>query len=478
MNFKSLAKDTVLFTVPSLLGRGIALISIPIYTRVLSPKDYGLFDLIIVFASLINLTVSFEVSQAVARFYTVEKDTYNKRKYFSTALWFTVLCYTVFFCFCFIYRLDIANFIFQEPGHHELFAWGLVYVWLNGIYLLVQNQFRWDFKSDKFALTSITFSLVSTFSGIYLAYVLDLGLLGFLFGLISGVLVSLLLSLYFLRESFELIFDFNILIKMLKFSVPLVPSGIAVFVMSYTDRLMISSLMRLEDLGIYSISFRLSSVVGLAMVGFQMAITPLIYAHYESQDTPKNLAKIFSYFLFCALLILFSISALSQVIIVFITTPEYHIAYETVSFLVFSIIISQMYIFAPGINIRKKTGYVLLATLSAAVCNFLLNFILIPFLGLIGAAIATLFSSIVLLGVYLYFGQKLYPIPYRVFRIMLSISLVISSLVLCDWLSGDASVDWYFFTAIFSLLCLVLPKILDIKVYGYVSEFFKNRKVI
>ena len=137
-----------------------------------------------------------------------------------------------------------------------------------------------------------------------------------------------------------------------------------------------------------------------------------------------------------------------------------------------------MYIFAPGINIRKKTGYVLLATLSAAVCNFLLNFILIPFLGLIGAAIATLFSSIVLLGVYLYFGQKLYPIPYRVFRIMLSISLVISSLVLCDWLSGDASVDWYFFTAIFSLLCLVLPKILDIKVYGYVSEFFKNRKVI
>ena len=70
---RKLFKDSVIYTIPILISKGIGILIIPIYTRILSVSEYGNLDLLLVIANLVNLVVAFEISQGVARFYSAEK---------------------------------------------------------------------------------------------------------------------------------------------------------------------------------------------------------------------------------------------------------------------------------------------------------------------------------------------------------------------------------------------------------------------
>ena len=123
--------------------------------------------------------------------------------------------------------------------------------------------------------------------------------------MLVGAFVGCVYGINGLKGSYRWIFNGERLKEMLLFSAPLVPSGIAVFVSHYIDRLMINRFLSLGDLGVYGIGFRLSSIVGLVMVGFQSALTPLIYTNYHLSDTPKQIEAIFRAFLFFAFMMFF-----------------------------------------------------------------------------------------------------------------------------------------------------------------------------
>ena len=86
---RTFLKDSAVYTVPSIISRGLALLLVPFYTRVLSTADYGSLDLLMVFASVVNSSIALEVSQGVARFYVSEPISERKVMYASSALWFT-----------------------------------------------------------------------------------------------------------------------------------------------------------------------------------------------------------------------------------------------------------------------------------------------------------------------------------------------------------------------------------------------------
>ena len=200
---------------------------------------------------------------------------------------------------------------------------------------------------------------------------------------------------------------------MLAFSIPLVPSGISVFLSLYIDRLMIKNYLGLEEVGIYGIACRISSIVGLVMAGIQSALTPLIYNHYKNADTPKQIADIFRIFILSALFIFMILSLFSPEIIRLMTTPEYYSADGIVMIMVPAVILSQMYIFAPGIDISKKTYLIFIINFTGALFNIILNFILIPSLGIKGAALAKVAGYGCIFCAYLYFSQSLYKVPHR-----------------------------------------------------------------
>ena len=96
-------KNSLIYTLGHLLTSGIAIFLLPIYTRYLSPAEYGVIDLFIVIAAIVNLTIALEISQGIARYYQEAKNEKEKRKYTSSAFWFTILVYSLFFFLTFFF---------------------------------------------------------------------------------------------------------------------------------------------------------------------------------------------------------------------------------------------------------------------------------------------------------------------------------------------------------------------------------------
>lgn len=435
-------KDSVIYAVPSFISRGLALILVPLYTRVLSPSDYGSLDLFIIFASIVNLTIALEVSQAVARFYGAEPDIERKILYASSAFWFTFGCYAIFFGLMLLLSASFAAPIMGQEGLQLAFQIGLVYIFLNGIFYLIQNQFRWEFRSNQYAIVSLAMSFVTAGVSIWLTYLLQWGLLGILLGMLSGSVVGTVLGLWWLRSSFQLRFSIVQLKEMLRFSTPLVLSGIAVWVSLYVDRMLINHFLTIHDVGLYGIGHRLASIAALIMVGFQGALTPLIYAHHQNPNTPNQLEKIFRIFVLFALLIFLFLTLFAYDILVVITTPDFYGASIVVVFLVPAILLGNMYIFSPGIAIAKKTYLIVWINLVGSIVNVGLNYCLIPVFGIIGAGIATMLSYAGIFAAYTLIGQRFYPIPHSWPRIFAAVALAGLIAALLPMLSLAEPVRW------------------------------------
>jgi O-antigen/teichoic acid export membrane protein len=406
-------RDGAIYTIPSILSYGISFFLIPLYTRILTPSDYGALDMITVFGSLIALTVALEISQAVARFYQDEKTDDSKKALASTALWFTVLMFTAFLIAALAFAPELSLIVIGAPGLDNVFRLGVAFIWINGLFYLLKNQLRFELRSKAYSTVSIVHSLTTAGASVLFAYVFQFGIYGFLAGMIIGTAAGTSFGFYYLKTTFQLRFDLTKLKTMLAFSIPIVPSSIAVFVSMYIDRLMINYYLSLEEVGLYGIGYRLASVSTLALVGFQMALTPLVYKHYQEPETPHQLATIFRTFLAIVIVIFLILSLFADVALWILTTPAYYAASQVVVFLVPAILLSKMYIFAPGIGIAKKTHLFAWINIGGAILNIFFNWLLIPQVGYVGAAIATLMGYACVFSVCMYCSQKLYYVPHN-----------------------------------------------------------------
>ncbi len=427
---KRFLADSAIYAIPAFLSRGLALFLIPLYTRVLSPADYGSLDLLLVFAGIVNLTIALEVSQGVARFYAAEPDPQRKLLYASSAFWFTLACYSVFVMVMLIFTDSLANLIMGQSGLESVFQLGIAYIGVNGLFYLVQNQFRWELRSRHYAVVSLLMTFITAGTSVWLAYGLDWGLEGLLIGMVAGSLAGAALGLWWLRDSFRFRFDGARLREMLAFSTPLVFAGIAVWISLYIDRIMINHFLSIDEVGLYGIGYRLASVAGLVMVGFQGALTPLIYTYYREADAPYQLARIFRLFLFFALLVFLSLTFFVTDILRLLVTEPFYGGAVVVVYLVPAILLANMYIFAPGIGIAKKTHFLIWINVGGALMNATLNYFLIPVLGIIGAGLATLLGYLAVFTAYMVLSQKFYAVPHQWRQIAVA---VLFSAVLAWW---------------------------------------------
>lgn len=420
---KAFLKDSAIYAVPAFISRGLSLFLVPLYTRVLSPADYGSLDLLTVFAGIINLTIALEVSQGVARFYAAEQDQVRKMLYASSSFWFTLGCYTVFAVLMLLNTKTLSALIMGQQGLETAFKIGIVYIWINGLFYLIQNQFRWELRSKNYAVISLLMSFVTAGVSVWLAYCLRWGLEGLLTGMVAGSLVGTGLGLWRLRNSFRFRFDGVRLYEMLSFSTPLVFSGVAVWISLYIDRIMINHFLSIDEVGLYGIGYRMASIAGLLMIGFQGALTPLVYTHYQEADTPRQLSRIFRLFLVFALFVFLGLSLFTSDILRLLTTESFYGSAVVVVYLVPAKLLASMYIFAPGIGIAKKTHLLIWINCAGALLNVALNFLLIPRLGIIGAGLATMLGYLAVFALYMTISQRLYHVPHHWRPILMCVTL-------------------------------------------------------
>lgn len=410
---KSLLRNSILYTLSTILTRGIVFILLPIYTRSLSPEDFGLLDYFVALGAVAAIVVTLEILQGMARIIPEHLDDYQKKRdYASTCLWFLIGAYTVMLVLVTFFSTQLAALLLNAPTKADLFELAAWSWWVVALLNLIHGQLRWELKAATSALLSLVAAFLTVICTIVLVVWMQLGIRGALLAQVIGGLLALLPSLYLTRSSFGFCFDGAGLRQMLSYSLPLIPSSLAVAFALYADRIILKELLGLSEVGIYAVGQKVSLVVTLALIGFRSALTPLIYANHGRPSTPGELAQIFRVFCLAALAMTLVMSVFARDIVELISATAYQEAASVVPVLIFSVLLANMYIFAPGLDIDRKTGVISMINIGVAGLSLALNYLLIPHFGILGAAWSALLAFGAGFAVYMYASQRRYPVPH------------------------------------------------------------------
>lgn len=405
-------KDSSIYAIAGAISQGIAFLLFPFFAHVFNPRDYGAIDILGLLGLLINLTIALEISQGLGRYIHEARDEAERALYTSTALIFTLGCLTLFTAVTLAFAPSISRAVLGRGFDPSLLRLAAVTWWTSGIFYLTQDQLRWRLRPRAYATVSIVVAAASTGSAALLVLWLHTGVYGAIGGQLAGLSCGLALTILLSRKIYARRFDWSRCRIMLRYSIPLIPASVGIFLNGYADRLALQHEGSLAQVGVYGIAFRFAVIMSLVLFGFQGAVMPLVLSNYENPDTRINLAHMFR--LFCALALgaTLAISVFADAGVRILAAPSYAGAAAIVPYVLAATALGGLYMFAPGPIIARRTGSITLIAASAGVLNAALAFALVPLLGIHGAAFATLVSSMLYFGALMPLSQHLYHVPH------------------------------------------------------------------
>jgi O-antigen/teichoic acid export membrane protein len=409
---RAFLRDGMIYAAGAVLARGLGLLTLPLVVRTLTPTEYGALDLITTFGILVNLVVPLEISQALARFWN-ERDTGAPRRRLAGTAWtFTLAGHAAFVGVCLLCAVPIAQTLLGDADHASAVRAGSCAIAFNNTFCLLQNQFRWELRPRAYAAATFGYALANLALVVIFIWGLGARLEGVLWAQAIAAAGACAVTFAMLRHSFAIGIAREDLAAMLRFSLPLVPAGIAIFTSFYINRFMLNALGTLQDVGVFGFASRLASIVTLVLIGIQ-AVTPLVYAHHHEPETPARLARLLEGFSAVALAACLALGLFSAELVLLLATSDYVDAAPLVTWLCVASILAQLYIFTPGIAIAKKTHWQLVIALGSAFTSASLNALLIPRWGVWGATLATISAGVIFFGAWAVMSQRLYPLPLR-----------------------------------------------------------------
>jgi O-antigen/teichoic acid export membrane protein len=246
-----------------------------------------------------------------------------------------------------------------------------------------------------------------------------MGIRGVFLGGAIAAGVTAILALWFVRTDVALVFSGRRLREMLAYSVPLVPSFVAFWALSYADRWLLLRLDGLESVGLYAAGAKIAGVMLVLNFAVLTAFNPVAFKLKDRPEARRFYARAMTAYGALAATVAVALSALAPQALGLLTPAEYADGRKAVPLLALGFVFSGLSPFLSiGLHIVRKTVWVTVAATAAAVANIALNLFLIPRYGLIGAAVATAISYALMSSIFHQVTRRLYPIPFEAGRLV------------------------------------------------------------
>jgi len=409
---KLIARHSSIYGLANVLDRIVSFIMIPVYTRFLTPADYGILELIYMTTSVISLVVGLGIEEAVSRFYFDYKDEKERNKVVSTAF----LGYGGMSVAITLLLLPFSGFmakhILNSADLASYFIVALLTLCGDMIIPVAFTYFRIKQKSVAVMVFQVSKTLTAIGLNIYFVVFAGMGVYGILLAsLISSVIFAVVMIAYVIRQT-GISSDFKLLWHMIRFGAPLIPSNISGYIVHMSDRYFIKAYADLTLTGLYSLGYKFGALINQFVTSpFIQIWIPRRFEFFDRENSERIYARIFTYFSALSLFIGLLISVLSKDIVRIATAEPYWSAYKVVPIIVLSyIFFSFHYHFNIGILMKKATKYIAYINIANAVLNLILNFILIKRYNIWGAAYATLICFIFKAALTYYISNKFHKV--------------------------------------------------------------------
>lgn len=459
------------YTVSNFLIKGISFITLPIFARLLTKDELGQFSNITAWFNILAIITTFELysSVSIARF-----DFKNElKKYISSNLVLGTAITSVFYIFCLIFHTIVEQILMIDFFTlNIMFIYLLVYPSIQ--MLQIEKQITHKYKT----VVTISFlsSFLSTITSIILILIFKNRLCGRIVGhFIPLILISLLVYVWIIKDGVKITKRYSK--YAIKVSLPLIVHLLAGYLLSSSDKIMITKMVSSEANALYSVAYNVSLLVSLLWTSLNNAWSPWAYKQMDEKryDKLKKYSK--PYFL----------GFLVVVYVAMLITPELLLfmggrGYMEAKYVMPPVMVGYVFqfVYSLYVNIEfyhKKQKNIAIGTTLACIINIILNYIFIPKYGYIAAAYTTLVGYIVLYIVHYRFVRKLGVTGWydnKFFLKLLFISLIY--MFMCNYLYTLSIVRYFVIgVCVFSLLVLVIfrRKILDTRIGRRVELLIK-----
>lgn len=414
---KKALNQSLIYSIVSISTVLAGFVSFPIWTRLLNPEEYGIYNLIIISIGFLTTFAKAGLQKSVIRFFSefaAKRREQPLSAYYSTLLLgalATGLIFSLFFVGVVLLLKD--SFALGISTGTLLFLVVVIVVMLSINSVLI-SFFRVEQRALLFSVLSLVHRYGNIGASVLFAIVFKMGLLGLFVGqavLESLVALGCVLELIWKKRLAIKHFSMKFFREALGFGIPLMPMESSRWILAYMDRYIISIIMGASAVGFYSVGYNMTLYFSTLLAApLNLAITPLyldIWEKHGAEKTKEFLNSIIDYFLMLAIPLICAFSFMGRDLIELLASAKYQEAYVVLPYLVVPIVLNSSYsVFGAGLLIHKKTKLVMYYTVLASIINVVLNFLFIPKFGLVGAAVATLIAYAVLMGMTIISASK------------------------------------------------------------------------
>jgi O-antigen/teichoic acid export membrane protein len=425
---RRLATTGAAYTAASVFSKVIAVALLPLYTRYLTPADYGAAE--VMFAAVVSasIVVRFGLIEAVLRFYYKDDEDPDEivASSFAGLFWFATLGALL----ALPLATPISEALLDRPAT-DLARISIGGLWVLTMFEFMLTLFRLEERSRAFFLTTILNVLVTIALTVVLVVGAGEGARGLLVGSYASGGAFVLALIFLQRRRLSLLFDRALLRRLLRFGLPTMPAEASLYLLNFVDRIIIVRSVGLAEAGLYSLAVKFAQGVNVLVRGFQLAWPPLAYSIRDDDEARRAYATVVTLFVAGCAFVVTGMWLFSRWFVRALAAPEFFDSYEAIGLISTAVTLYAVYMVLVVILGRTgRTEFNFPATIAALAANVALNLLLVPPLGIVGAGLALVASYVVVLALMYVFTQRLFPVPYqwgRLFRVVVTAAILIGA---------------------------------------------------
>ena len=444
---KKLASQTAVYGVSSIVGRVLTYLLVPLYTRAFAAAQYGIVTGLYAYVSFLNVVFTYGMETTYFRF--ANRPGTDRQDLYDRTLSLLLLSSAGLTLLLMALARPLLGLLDIGPGHERYFYWMALILGLDAVSALPFARLRLENRARKFAAIKMAGIVLNVALNLFfivlcpavargqwlpalgplVARVYDPGVgVGYVFlaNLVASAATLLLLGRELLAFRFRL--SLAPLRPLLRYAYPLMLMGLAGMVNETLDRILLPKWLpvgfypgqsSLAAVGVYGACYKLSIFMSLAIQAFRYAAEPFFFAQSTEKNSPATFALVLKYFTLCCAVIFVVISLnVEDLGALFLRRPEYRQGLAVVPVLLLAnLFLGVYYNLSVWFKLTDKTYYGTYIGAGGAVLTIALNFLLIPVLGYMGSALATLACYFLMAGLCWRLGERHFPVPYPVGRL-------------------------------------------------------------
>lgn len=457
-----LIKNTIIFTLGNLGSKLISFFLIPLYTNALTTTEYGVVDLVATVGTVAVPILTLNICESVMRF-ALDKDANTKK---ITQIGTGIL----------LVGMLVGLLIFPICHSFDKISQYAIFVYFFIVSLAASQLYLCDLRGKEllayYSIGNVLHTFFIAALNILFLLVFKEGIEGYLK---AYIIANALTAIYAIvvgkgYKSFCFLeIDRDLLTRMTKYSIVLIPNSFMWWIMNSSDRIMVSSMIGIAANGIYAVSYKLPTLVSTLTTIFNQAWSYSAIREEGTADESEYNNKIFKTLIAIVMLIGIGLITFMKPFMSVYVAEEYYVAWKYTPFLTVGCVYLTLASFmATSYTVHKDSFGYLFSGMFGAIFNILMNFILIPFIGVYGAAIATCISYVLVFVFRLFHTRKYikYNVKNKEFLVGSTILILSAGLMFVDSWIGFAMQCVLLFAEVYAFLDIwlqVLKKMLKLK---------------